>query len=132
GLERITPTTATTAPIALFAETGVASALHLCRALCAGLADRLPVAVVGKAAPFAAELWRWPRALGLPRQGSKYAPMVDYLMAGLQQRGALPRMEGMLVRIGLNALDRLDLAPESCSGRQLRLPRFLATVFGER
>src|SRR5205823_3866990 len=125
-LERITLLNETVGSVTLETRGGVADARDLCAALLEGLADRLPISVVGKAAAFAAELRRWPRALGLPRQGSKYAPMVDFLMAGLQARGVLPRQEGLLLRIGLNALDRLDAAPNP----RLQLPRFLAGVLG--
>jgi hypothetical protein len=125
-LGRIMLLNETAGSVTLETAGGVASARDLCAALVEGLADRLPVAVVGKAAAFAAELRRWPRALGLPRQGSRYAPMVDFLMAGLQARGALPRQEGLLLRIGLNALDRLDAAPNP----RLHLPRFLEGALG--
>ncbi|HTE18483.1 MAG TPA: hypothetical protein VK689_08890, partial [Armatimonadota bacterium] len=79
------------------------------------------VSIVGKAAAFAAELQRSPRGLGLPRQGSKYAPMVDHLVSGLRARGVLDQPTGLLIRIGLNALDRL----EAMADMPLRMPRFL-------
>jgi hypothetical protein len=82
--------------------------------------------VIGKAAAFAAELQRAPRGLGLPRQGSKYTPMVDHLIGGLRSRGVLGHNTGLLIRIGVNALDRLDAMGEL----RLRLPRFLAEPLG--
>jgi hypothetical protein len=85
-------------------------------------------ALVGKAATFSAELQRTPRGLGLPRQGSKYTPMVDHLVGGLRARGVLDQPTGLLIRIGLNALDRFDAMGEL----PLRLPHFLAGALGER
>jgi hypothetical protein len=125
-LEKITLLNESAGAVTLTAEEGVASARDLCKALLSGLEACRPIAVVGKAAVFAAELRRWPRALGLPRQGSKYAPMVDFLMADLWEQGVVPRNDGLLLRIGLNALDRLD----AFSGYRLRLPRFLQPVLG--
>lgn len=84
-------------------------------------------ALVGKAAAFAAELQRTPRGLGLPRQGSKYAPMVDHLVSGLRVRGVLDQPTGLLIRIGLNALDRLGAMGEL----PLRLPSFLEGALGQ-
>ncbi|MGV3721759.1 MAG: hypothetical protein ACO1SX_12680 [Actinomycetota bacterium] len=84
-------------------------------------------ALVGKAATFAAELQRTPRGLGLPRQGSKYAPMVDHLVSGLRVRGVLDQPTGLLIRIGLNALDRLGAMGEL----PLRLPSFLEGALGQ-
>jgi hypothetical protein len=84
-------------------------------------------ALVGKAATFSAELQRTPRGLGLPRQGSKYTPMVDHMVSGLRARGVLDQPTGLLIRIGLNTLDRLGAMGEV----PLRLPRFLSGVMGE-
>lgn len=86
------------------------------------------VSIIGKAATFAAELQRAPRGLGLPRQGSKYAPMVDHLVARLRARGVLRQPTGLLIRIGLNALDRLGAMGETV----LVLPAFLRAPLGER
>ena len=84
--------------------------------------------LVGKAAAFASELQRSPRGLGLPRQGSKYTPMVDHFLAGLRERGVLKQAPGLRIRIGLNALDRLDAMGET----PLRLPRFLRGPLGRQ
>lgn len=100
----------------------------LADALFAGLPEVDEVVLLGKAAPFAAELQRAPRGLGLPRQGSRYTPMVDHLLAGLRSRGALRRPTGLLIRIGLNALDRLT----ACGEMPLQLPSFLAPVMGNQ
>lgn len=119
--------------ISLVADRPVQSALDLFRALFQGLRPGTEpnggcarLSVVGKAAPFAAELARWPRAMALPEQGSKYSPMIDHLLAGLRQRGVLPRMDQLVLRIGLNALDRL----ESLGALPIRLPAFLRGVLG--
>jgi hypothetical protein len=82
--------------------------------------------IIGKAATFAAEMQRSPRGMGLPRQGSKYAPMVDHLVGGLRARGVLNQPTGLLIRIGLNAMDRLDAMGEM----PLRLPSFLHAPLG--
>ncbi|MBI3910563.1 MAG: hypothetical protein HY320_06465 [Armatimonadetes bacterium] len=112
--------------LALQASEPVRSAAALFRTLRSQLRTDGTLAVVGKAAPFMAELRRWPRALGLPRQGSRYAPMVDYLLDGLRTRGVLCHTDGLVIRIGLNALDRLD----GLANVHLRLPRFLEGVLG--
>ncbi len=126
GLSRIVLSNQATGVVTFAAQGPVDSARALCSTLCQELRDHLPVVVVGKAAAFAAELRRWPRALGLPRQGSKYAPMVEYLLEGLRERGVMGRNEGLLIRIGLNALDRLA----ALGDRPLRMPRFLEPAFG--
>jgi hypothetical protein len=54
--------------------------------------------------------------------------MVDHLVGGLRARGVLDQPTGLLIRIGLNALDRFDAMGEL----PLRLPNFLAGVLGER
>jgi hypothetical protein len=120
-------------PTSLRAERPVQSALDLFRTLFHGLAPGsgpaggcARVAVVGKAAPFAAELARWPRAMALPEQGSKYSPMIDHLIAGLRQRGVLDRADHLVLRIGLNALDQLAAAADA----PLRLPSFLRSALG--
>lgn len=82
--------------------------------------------IIGKAATFAAEMQRSPRGMGLPRQGSKYAPMVDHLVGGLWARGVLHHPTGLLIRIGLNAMDRLEAMGEL----RLRLPSFLQAPLG--
>lgn len=82
--------------------------------------------IIGKAATFAAEMQRSPRGMGLPRQGSKYAPMVDHLVGGLWARGVLRQPTGLLIRIGLNAMDRLEAMGEL----PLRLPAFLQASLG--
>lgn len=102
------------------------SARSLFRALFQGLPGVDEIVAIGKAAPFAAELQRAPRGLGLPRQGSRYSPMVDHLLAGLKARGVLCRPTGLLIRIGLNLLDQL----QAMGQMRLRLPRFLEPAMG--
>ncbi len=104
----------------------VRSVQDLSRALLEGLGAVEGVSLVGKAAMFSAELQRSPRGLGLPRQGSKYTPLVDHLIADLRSRGLLRGSAGLLIRIGLNALDRLD----AMGDLPLRLPRFLRAPLG--
>jgi len=106
----------------------ITSAHDFARALYEHLDVPQGFALVGKAATFSAELQRTPRGLGLPRQGSKYTPMVDHLVGGLRARGVLTQPTGLLIRIGLNALDRFD----AMGDLPLRLPHFLAGVLGER
>jgi hypothetical protein len=106
----------------------IRSARDLLRALIETLDAPPDLVLVGKAATFAAELQRAPRGLGLPRQGSKYAPLVDHLVSGLRARGVLREPTGLLVRIGLNALDRL----EAMGDLPLRLPAFLHGALGSR
>ncbi len=112
--------------IVVEAEGRVDSAHTLLHALLESLGEIEDLAIVGKAAAFAAELQRSPRGLGLPRQGSKYAPMVDHLVSGLRARGVLHQNTGLLIRIGLNALDRLD----AMGDLPLRMPRFLEGTLG--
>jgi hypothetical protein len=119
--------------ISLRADRPVRSAADLFRALFQHLGPETQpnggcarLSVVGKAAPFAAELARWPRAMALPEQGSKYSPMIDHLLAGLRQRGVLERMDHLVLRISLNALDRL----ESVGDLPIRLPTFMRGVLG--
>jgi hypothetical protein len=112
-------------PIFIRAERPVRSAAELFRALFHGL-GAVRLSVVGKAAPFAAELARWPRAMALPEQGSKYSPMIDHLLTGLKDRGIVERVDHLILRIGLNALDRLETAGDA----PVRLPRFLHGVLG--
>ena len=114
--------------LTLAADEPVRSAAALFRTLRRHLRPDAPLAVVGKAALLMAELRRWPHALGLPRQGSRYAPMVDYLIDGLCTRRVLSRVDGLAIRIGLNALDRLD----GLARTPLRLPRFLHGVLGRQ
>jgi hypothetical protein len=52
--------------------------------------------------------------------------MIDHLLAGLRQRGILERMDHLVLRIGLNALDRL----ESVGDQPVRLPKFMGGVLG--
>lgn len=104
----------------------IRSAYELGRALVELLPHAEGLAIIGKAAALAAELQRSPRGLGLPRQGSKYAPMVDHFVSGLRARGVLDRPTGLLIRIGLNALDRLSAMGEL----RIRLPRFLEGPLG--
>jgi hypothetical protein len=115
----------TTGPIFLTADRPVRSAAELFRALFQGL-GAVRLSIVGKAAPFAAELARWPRAMALPEQGSKYSPMIDHLLMGLRDRGVLERVDHLILRIGLNALDRLDTAGDA----PIRLPHFLRGALG--
>lgn len=128
GVEATTITLAnpTAGDVVLETDRRVCSVFDFCRALFEGLTGVEEISVVGKAATFAAELQRSPRGLGLPRQGSKYTPMVDHLLSGLRQRGVLDQPTGLLIRIGLNALDRLD----SMGALPLRLPRFLQDPLG--
>jgi hypothetical protein len=112
--------------IVLEAEDTIRSAADFIRALFDHFGTGRSFSIVGKAATFAAELQRAPRGLGLPRQGSKYAPMVDHLVAGLRARGILDQPTGLLIRIGLNALDRLDSMGET----PLRMPCFLEGALG--
>src|SRR5438552_3365636 len=123
----------TAGAIALAADRPVRSAAELFRALFQGLGPETQpnggcarLSIVGKAAPFAAELARWPRAMALPEQGSKYSPMIDHLLAELRQRGVLERIDQLVLRIGLNALDRL----ESMGEAPIRLPVFLRGALG--
>src|SRR5207237_4400490 len=128
GVEATTITLANPSAGDLVVESdrGICSAHDLAKALVEGLECPEGFVIVGKAAAFAAELQRAPRGLGLPRQGSKYAPMVDHLVSGLRARGVLSQSTGLLIRIGLNALDRLD----SMGDLPLRLPRFLRGALG--
>ena len=127
GIERTTLTLHNPAgDLVLEAEGLIHSARDLFTLLRARLRSDGNLGVVGKAAPFAAELKRAPRALGLPRQGSKYTPMVDHLLSGLRARGVLRQPDGVLIRIGLRALDRLD----ALGDLRLRLPAFLRGVLG--
>lgn len=124
----VTLSNATTETVVLETDRRIRSAYDLLAALHEGLPHAAELAVVGKAAPFAAELQRAPRGLGLPRQGSKYAPMVDHLVSGLRKHGVLAQPTGLLIRIGLNALDRLQAMGET----PLRVPRFLEGPLGRR
>jgi len=128
GVERTTVvlSNATAGDRVLEADGPVRSLADFVATLQRELGPVVDLAIVGKAAPFAAELQRAPRGLGLPRQGSKYVPMVDHLLAGLRARGVLDQPTGLLIRIGLNALDRLDAMGEM----PLRLPRFLEGPLG--
>ena len=121
-------TNASAGDITLETDRRITSVHDLARALFEHLPHTGGVVLVGKAATFAAELQRSPRGLGLPRQGSKYAPMVDHLVSGLRARGVLSQPTGLLIRIGLNAMDRL----EAMGDLPLRLPRFLHGALGER
>jgi hypothetical protein len=122
----ISLTNAAAGDVVLEADRWVGSAFDFAEALMDGLEHTEGLAIVGKAAAFAAELQRSPRGLGLPRQGSKYAPMVDHLVSGLRARGVLDQPTGLLIRIGLNALDRLS----AMGDMSLRLPRFLEEPLG--
>jgi hypothetical protein len=104
----------------------VRSAAGLVELLLRELPSTEGLAIMGKAATFAAELQRTPRGLGLPRQGSKYAPMVDHFVSGLRERGLLDQPTGLLIRIGLNMLDRL----RAMGDLPLRVPRFLQSELG--
>jgi hypothetical protein len=114
--------------IVLESEHPIRSAAQLFRLLCDQLPAGGPIAVVGKAAPFAAELKRWPRTMALPRQGSKYAPMIDHLLAGLKERGLLQDTSGLVLRVGLNGLDALA----ALGDRPISVPAFLRAALGER
>jgi hypothetical protein len=123
---RLTLHNAQAGTLILESDRPVRSAHDLFRTLFSQLRSEHGIAVVGKAAPFAAELKRWPGAIGLPRQGSKYAPLIDHFIAGLRARGIVCRDCSLVVRIGLDALDRL----EEEGDLRLRLPRFLHGLFG--
>ena len=126
GIDRTTLTLQNPSGDISFEAAGlVESADDLFRALRQNLRTDGRLGLVGKAAPFAAELKRAPRALGLPRQGSKYTPMVDHLLSGLRSRGVLDRPDGILIRIGPDVLDRL----REMGGTRLRLPKFLHGPF---
>lgn len=103
------------------------SAEALFLVLSTGLNTPRGFSVVGKAAAFSAELQRAPRGLGLPRQGSKYTPMVDHLVSGLRSRGILRQPTGLLIRIGLNALDRFA----ALGSIPIRMPEFLRARMGD-
>lgn len=122
----ITLTNSAMGDVVLETDRCIRSAHDFLRALFENLPQTAEVMVVGKAATFSAELQRSPRGLGLPRQGSKYTPMVDHLVGGLRARGVLTQPTGLLIRIGLNTLDRLDAMGEM----PLRLPRFLHGALG--
>jgi hypothetical protein len=112
--------------IVLYADRPIRTAHDLFRTLFRDLRSERGIAVVGKAAPFAAELKRWPRAMGLPRQGSKYAPLIDHFLDGLRRRGVIACDCSLVIRIGLDALDRLAAAGEM----RLRVPPFLEGALG--
>jgi hypothetical protein len=125
---RVTLTNRQVGTIVLEAPHPVRSAAQLFRLLFDQLPAGGPVAVVGKAAPFAAELKRWPRTMALPRQGSKYAPMIDHLLAGLKGRGVLENTCGLVLRVGLNGLDALA----EMGDRPHVLPRILEAALGRK
>ena len=83
------------------------------------------ISLIGKAGPLITELSRPPLTIALPEKGSKYTPMVGHLTKGLIKRGVdFPK--GTILRIGMDALDRLD----QVKGK-LRLPSFLSCFYGE-
>lgn len=82
--------------------------------------------LIGKAGTLISELTRPPRIIALPEQGSKYAPMVRFLTKELRKRG-IEYDEGHLARIGLNALDSLEILGDS----QINLPDFLSCFLGK-
>lgn len=83
------------------------------------------ISLIGKAGPLITELSRPPLTIALPEKGSKYTPMVGHLTRGLVARGVdFPR--GTILRIGMDALDRLDQIDE-----ELRLPAFLSCFYGQ-
>ena len=83
------------------------------------------ISLIGKAGPLITELSRPPLTIALPEKGSKYTPMVGHLTKGLIARGVdFPR--GTILRIGMDALDRLDQINE-----ELRLPMFLSCFYGQ-
>ncbi len=114
--------------IEIGADARPGSAADLFRLLFSGLPEVGEIIIVGKAAVFAAEMQRASRGLGLPRQGSKYTPMVDHFVTELRRRGVLQSGTGLLIRIGLNTLDRLS----AMADLELRLPRFLEAPLGSR
>lgn len=85
------------------------------------------VSIIGKAAPLAAELQRLPRSISMPRQGSKYVPMLAHLNAGLQRRGVQELTPGTIIRIACNSMDTLA----ALGNRRLRLPPYLAFLWGQ-
>lgn len=82
--------------------------------------------LIGKAGTLISELTRPPRIIALPEQGSKYAPMVRFLTKELRKRG-IDYQEGQLMRIGVNALDSLEILDET----EINLPGFLSCFWGE-
>ncbi len=83
------------------------------------------ISLIGKAGPLITELSRPPLTIALPEKGSKYTPMVGHLTKGLIARG-VDFPNGTILRIGMDALDRLDQV-----GGKLRLPSFLSCFYGE-
>lgn len=83
-------------------------------------------ALIGKAGPFMAEMRRVPRVLAVPEEGSKYAPMVDYLLGELK-RNIKDLTDSHLIRIRLNLLDNLCLLGDLV----FRLPKFLSLYIGK-
>lgn len=82
------------------------------------------ISLIGKAGPLITELSRPPLTIALPEKGSKYTPMVGHLTNGLIANGVdFPR--GSILRIGMDALDRLDQVDG-----EIRLPSFLSCFYG--
>lgn len=84
------------------------------------------VSIIGKAAPLAAELQRLPRSMAMPRQGSKYVPMLAHLNAGLRRRGVQELTPGSIVRIASDSMSTLA----ALGDRRLRLPPYLSCLWG--
>lgn len=83
------------------------------------------ISLIGKAGPLITELSRPPLTIALPEKGSKYTPMVGHLTNGLIANGVdFPR--GSILRIGMDALDRLD----QVDGK-IKLPSFLSCFYGQ-
>ncbi len=81
--------------------------------------------ITGKAIPFLSELCISPNAIALPEQGSKYSPAVNYFIKNLRNAG-LNVPDCLIIRIGLNFLDNLNLAGDFT----LNLPKMLHPFFG--
>ena len=97
------------------------------RANIANAISQMPccISLVGKAGPLITELSRPPSTIALPEKGSKYTPMIGHLTRGLQARG-VDFPDGKILRIGMDALDRLELIDED-----INLPDFLACFYGK-
>jgi hypothetical protein len=83
------------------------------------------VSLIGKAGPLMTELSRPPSTIALPEKGSKYTPMVGFLTRELQSKG-INFPSGKILRIGMDALDRLDQVNED-----INLPDFLSCFYGK-
>lgn len=83
------------------------------------------ITLIGKAGPLITELSRPPVKIALPEKGSKYTPMVGHLTKSLQAKG-IDFPSGQIIRIGMDALDRLGDFDQ-----MIVLPDFLANFYGK-